>query len=113
MLGGCAPSRLSLRVLGVLAVVVMLVTVTGLNSGFAEGVLCLAPALLLGVVLVTRRYPGERLLARWAGHVPRPPRAAVRGGLPARRPGAGSVPRGGLLMGFALAVRPPPAVTPS
>lgn len=69
--------------------------------------LCLAPALLLALVLAARRYPGERLLATLAG---RERRRRVRAGAircPSRLHHV-RVPRGGLLMAFALAVRPPP-----
>jgi hypothetical protein len=73
-----------------------------------DGLLCLAPALALAGVLVLRRYPGERLLLRL-----RAPRRSgrSRAGVIARPSASGHaqrMPRGGLLMGFALAVRPPP-----
>jgi hypothetical protein len=70
------------------------------------GLLHLLPALLMGCVLLARRYPGEAVLLRWA-HASRPRRrpAGVRGG-PSRA--LAGVPRGGLLIAFALAVRPPP-----
>lgn len=71
------------------------------------GVLCLAPAILLVLTLWVRRYPGERLLlALTARGRSRRIRPAARGAMP--RIHAAVVPRGGLLMGFALAVRPPP-----
>ena len=69
--------------------------------------LYLVPALLLVTLLVLRRYPGERRLvaavearrARRAAHtIPAPPRVLRRA----------RVPRGGLLIASALAVRPPP-----
>jgi len=79
------------------------------SGGLAgDGLLCLAPALLLICILFGRRYPGERLLARLAarGHEARSrPTDAHR----APRMSAVPMPRGGLLMGFAMAVRPPPA----
>jgi hypothetical protein len=71
------------------------------------GVLFLAPALLLLATLNARRYPGERLLLGLAARARekrlRPSRTRSA---PTARPH--HVPRGGLLMGFALAVRPPP-----
>ena len=79
------------------------------RSGLGVGdLLCLAPALLLAATLFQHRYPGERLLAALAGRgqTRRLRPQASRPSL--RRPDA-RVPRGGLLMGFALAVRPPPA----
>jgi hypothetical protein len=77
-----------------------------------DGLLCLAPALLLVLTLLGRRYPGERLLLAT--------RANRRGGRdltarhrvhPAHRRADARVPRGGLLIAFALAVRPPPAAS--
>jgi hypothetical protein len=69
--------------------------------------LCLAPALALMATLLVRRYPGERLLLRLAprrrNRRLRP--VALRPSL-SRRPTL--MPRGGLLMGRSLAVRPPP-----
>ena len=69
--------------------------------------LCLAPAILLLVILLGRRYPGERLLLAFAAraHNGRPRRDATSAASHGR---VAEVPRGGLLMAFALAVRPPP-----
>jgi hypothetical protein len=95
------------RVLAALTIAVglLLGTRCGLST---SDVLCLAPALLIAATLLLRRYPGERLLTalvarrcngrkRRAGGVASPSRPAAR------------VPRGGLLIACALAVRPPPA----
>ncbi len=73
-----------------------------------DGLLCLAPALLLLSALLARRYPGERLLLALATRRRRlrPRTASARRPAPA---GAPTMPRGGLLMAFSLAVRPPPA----
>jgi hypothetical protein len=73
-----------------------------------SGLSCLLPALLLGCVLLARRYPGERVLialhgergARW-------PR--LRRSMSPRRDVVLVALTGGLLMGRSLAVRPPPA----
>ena len=71
------------------------------------------PALLLGCVLLARRYPGEAVLLRWARTPPqRGPGGPARAPRPARARPPGR-PRGGLLMAFALAVRPPPAHGPA
>jgi len=73
-----------------------------------DGLLCMAPAVALLAVLFAHRYPGERLLLRLAA---RRRDRRRRGPADARRAPHGRavhVPRGGLLMGFALAVRPPP-----
>jgi hypothetical protein len=80
-----------------------------LGSGLSGDVLlCLAPVLALAVTLLARRYPGERLLiALAAGERKRRPRAFESAHRPRSR-GFARVPRGGLLIGFALAVRPPP-----
>jgi hypothetical protein len=73
-----------------------------------HAILYLLPALLLVIVLLARRYPGERLLialhrrkrARWPRpHSSEPARSVVLG-----------VGRGGQLIGRSLAVRPPPAL---
>jgi len=74
-----------------------------------SGLLHLAPALVLGVALLARRYPGERMLVRLAGSARRAPRRRLRLASGMRRSAAALVPRGGLLMGRSLAVRPPPA----
>jgi len=78
--------------------------VSGLGGA---GLLYLLPALLLGCLLYARLYPGESVLLRWAGTRPRRSGrpAEQRAGCPRR---AMEAPRGGLLMGFSLAVRPPP-----
>ena len=72
-----------------------------------DDVLCLAPAFLLILTLLGRRYPGERLLA---GIAARGSNRRFRGEAIQQSPGARAMhpPRGGLLMGFSLAVRPPP-----
>ena len=70
------------------------------------------PALLLGGLLLLRRYPGERLLiARRARVAARWPR--VRSAAAGRTRPATKVARGGLLMARSLAVRPPPALSPA
>jgi hypothetical protein len=74
-----------------------------------SGLLYLLPALTLALVLLARRYPGERSLlalrhrrppARW----PRPSSTVSAG-----RPAPLAAVRGGLLIARSLAVRPPPA----
>ena len=72
-----------------------------------QAILCLAPALVVAIPLLARRYPGERVLnalrseprVRW----PRP-RSSAR----ARRGVVLVAAHGGLLIGRSLAVRPPP-----
>jgi hypothetical protein len=77
--------------------------------GSDPGLLCLLPALALVLPLIARRCPGEALLARLSprrrSRWPRP-----RASVPAPRRAWARTARGGLLLGRALAVRPPPAV---
>jgi hypothetical protein len=71
--------------------------------------LYLAPAILLAIPLLARRYPGERALIALRrverGRWPRP-----RSSVPAGRLVVLAVVRGGQLIGSSLAVRPPPAL---
>ena len=92
----------------ILAVVVML----GLGGALvlAAGALAALPALLAFVPLLAGRYLGadklEALIERRrSGAVPRP----LRSPLP-RIASHASTPRGGSLIAFALAKRPPPAL---
>jgi hypothetical protein len=98
-----SPSRL--LVAAAFAAAVVLSVRIGVD---ADALLCLAPALVLMAALLARRYPGERLLMSLAAERrPRRTRAAAS----SRRLGVrgfARVPRGGLLLGCALAVRPPP-----
>jgi hypothetical protein len=105
MTGGSLITRRTLA-LGAAAVVVAVYSVL---PGLTDTLAYLAPALLLLLVLATRRYPGERALmalmkgrggARRHGHAEDHAQLA--------RPRA-VVPRGGSLIATSLAVRPPPA----
>lgn len=78
----------------------------GVNT---DGLLSLTPVLAIAIALFGRRYPGERLLSAIARRRRRHARSPRASRAPARSRAAARVPRGGLLMGFALAVRPPPA----
>jgi hypothetical protein len=89
-------------------------TVLCLHAGAdGAGMLSLAPVALLAIPLVMRRYPGERALLAFA-------RARARRSGRRRSTGkalgeshAGPramLARGGTLLGFGLAVRPPPAL---
>jgi hypothetical protein len=76
----------------------------------------LAPALMILAVLALRRYPGERaLVARLERHRDRRGRARAPRGAGRKRTPRALVARGGRLIGYALAVRPPPPLrlTPS
>jgi hypothetical protein len=77
--------------------------------GLGLGALYLAPALLLALPLLLRRYVGEERIARLARRfAPRRRRAAVRLTAPSRAPRV-VVPRSGRLLACSLASRPPPA----
>jgi fatty acid desaturase len=92
-----------------LAVAVLAVAAIGLLAALgalAPGVLMLLPALLLTLVLVAGRYPGERLLERWRRARPRVRRALATVLAPGRRPP--QLVRGGRLIAAALAGRAPP-----
>lgn len=77
--------------------------------GIEAAVAYLAPALLILLPLVGGRYPGDRVLARAASRRSPPrrarrvPSARLRRSLP-----EASLPRGGRLVGAALAGRAPP-----
>ena len=68
--------------------------------------LCLLPLAAFGLAMLARRYPGERILVSL-----RERRAPARRSTSVRLPRTPErlVPRGGLLIASALAVRPPPA----
>ena len=71
--------------------------------------LYLAPALLLAVLFVAGRYPGERVLKLWCPE-PRARRRPIGPQARPRRPASFAL-RGGLLLASGLAGRgPPPAV---
>lgn len=94
------------------AIVLVFGLVVGAASGTAglTGLLHLAPALVLAVALLARRYPGERLIVRLVAVYPaRPRRRAQARACKPRAYVAALVPRGGQLLGRSLAVRPPPA----
>jgi hypothetical protein len=96
--------RLQVVVALAVAVGLILCKTTALDL---DDVLCLAPAFLLMVTLLGRRYPGERLLL---GIAAGRSKRRFKSETIEQASGARAVhpPRGGLLMGFALAVRPPP-----
>lgn len=74
----------------------------------AQALAYLLPAFLLLGVLAARWYPGERTLLRIASRRRRHrSHLAPRVAQPRWRPRT-PVPRGGLLLGCSLAVRPPP-----
>ncbi len=110
---GNVPGAVRTRANRCLPLAALLASVIALLACAASGIggvalLHFLPVLLLGCALLARRYPGESALLRWAREpATRRPRARSFAS-PRPRPAA-HVPRGGLLMAFALAVRPPPA----
>jgi hypothetical protein len=78
----------------------------------ANAILCLAPALALAGMLGLRRYPGERILTSLRRRA-RGPRPRTDASAPAIKHRDAAIPRGALLMAFALAVRPPPVTSPT
>jgi hypothetical protein len=76
-----------------------------------RGLLFMAPALVFALVLLARRFPGERQLCALAvrrRRLRRPRRAPARVLAVTRAPWA-LLPRGSALLAGALATRPPPA----
>jgi hypothetical protein len=72
----------------------------------AQGVMFLVPPLALGLALALKDGPVERVLRHWVRfRCKHAPRTVARIGDPH---GFVPVPRGTLLMGCSLAVRPPP-----
>jgi len=78
-------------------------------TALLHAILCLLPAIALVLPLLARRYPGERVLlalrsergVRW----PRP-----LSSVPVQRRARLLAVRGGELIGYSLAERPPPAL---
>jgi len=70
--------------------------------------LCALPALVLPMLLVLRRYPGERILAVLSEARRRRRQRPCSSVVPSARLEVG-LPRGGLLLARSLAVRPPPS----
>jgi hypothetical protein len=109
--GGCSAQRARHRARARSLVAIAALTTACVVLAVADPkALCLLPLLALATPLLLRRYPGERaLLARLQG--PARMRPARASSSPRRRaPVRSLVPRGGLLLGSSLAVRPPPAI---
>jgi hypothetical protein len=95
-----------LRVALALALAGALWLVGGHVVGLDAGLLCMAPAFAILPPLLAGRYPAEAVLARRTRRRRRP-RSPLRLRFVVRPP-ARLVPRGGLLVGHALAGRAPP-----
>jgi len=76
-----------------------------------SGLLFIAPALALALLMIARRYPGERRLTAIMAARRRSARQRAPRSLQARaqRPNWALAPRGSALLASALATRPPPA----
>jgi hypothetical protein len=77
--------------------------------GVHSDVLLAAPALLFALPLLAGRYVGEDQLARLAAAFVATRRRPAPALAPASPRARRSLPRGGTLLAFSLAVRPPPA----
>jgi hypothetical protein len=77
-------------------------------AGSTDGLLFLAPALLIVAPLVAGHYVGEGLIERLADGRARARRRPSAYAAPAPRPPALWLPRGTGLLAFSLAKRPPP-----
>jgi hypothetical protein len=104
------PRRRILRLLALTGAGALLLAAVLAIAGPGDGLLHLAPALLLVLPLVAGRYVGEEHLValvatRRPGRLPRPAKAIAARATPAPR---ALVARGGLLLAAALAERGPP-----
>ena len=102
-----APLRRALRVLAFVLVVVMALALAWID----RGALCALPAIALALLLAARRYPGEHIIAALSGYRGRRKRSCPSAPVAVQRELV--APRGGLLLGRSLAVRPPPRVLPA
>jgi hypothetical protein len=99
------------RVGGLLLLVTLAVVVLAgpvhVAADLRGGLLFLGPALLLGMLLLARRYPGEDVIGRWRD-ARRSPGVGRPGRRPRPRPALRSRPGGGRLIAVSLAGRAPP-----
>lgn len=100
--------RRSVRRLAVLGVVAGVALLLAFAPQLGTGLVHLVPALLLLGLCASGRYVGERQLTRLRAWLHAPRRRPLPCAAPSCRPPR-RVPRGGLLIASALAVRPPPA----
>jgi hypothetical protein len=100
--------RLSRAVIALVASAAVVICI--LAGAGATALLYVLPGVLMFGVLLAGRYPGKATLARLRRSRPHPQHGAPLPALGMRRP-AIVPPRGGLLLAFALAVRPPPCAS--
>ncbi len=96
------------RLLMVGAALLAGIALLALGGAIAEGAAYLLPATALVAVLLLGRYPGERALLAIARRAASPVRPTSPRRSPRLRAAQILLPRGGSLLGYALAVRPPP-----
>jgi hypothetical protein len=80
--------------------------------GLVEALAYLAPTLMLAVLLALGHFPGEQAVARRLRRAVRR-RPRLRSARPRARPARAELPRGGALLGAALAGRAPPLREPT
>jgi len=100
--------RVDIRLIGVGCGLALVAVLACSIAGAGEGVLFIAPAVVLALPLLAGRYIGAERLARACG--PWPARRVRAAASRPRRPFVRTPPRGGLLIASSLAVRPPPEV---
>jgi hypothetical protein len=98
--------RRSLSFAGISCVWLLGLELLGVEAAFAY----LAPALLILLPLLGGHYPGDRALARAGRRRSSPRRRPCSSPGPRRRPRPGLLPRGGRLVGAAMAGRAPPTL---
>jgi hypothetical protein len=97
---------------GLALVVVAWMLLRGVHPAL-EGLVMFAPGLFVAFWLLAGRYLGEDRIERARAARARPDTAhdPAPVAAPRPRPARTTVPRGGLLLGASLAVRPPPALS--
>jgi hypothetical protein len=104
-----APAIVRRALLPAAGLALLVLAATGALPGLIAALAYLLPLLLLLLAMKARGYPGERaLLARMGGRSGDRARPSTGSSVPISLPRA-TVPRGGCLIAFSLAVRPPPA----
>ena len=97
--------------LGLAALTLLLACLT--LVGVHSDALLAAPALVLALPLLAGRYVGEEQIARLAAAFVAVRRRAAHALVPTAGRASHVLPRGGRLIAFSLAVRPPPAALPA
>ncbi len=107
MLGPRIRVRVLSRIVLLLALAALAaLALSGVIDLLQSGALTMVPALALALMMLTRPYLGERVIARLRRRCP--PRRRVAGGFVARIGPCALMARGGRLIAAALAGRAPP-----